>query len=141
MICAASFQRLRCVSPASVAILLALSPTAGLAEAPLTPILGVTPTSLDFGTVPVDSLMDLQVTLSNDADDPQSLLVIDSLTVGGYAFNLPDPPALPLVIPGDGSTVPADDSLRAPLARYPVYHFRRNCRERDQPARVRFRRR
>lgn len=95
------------------------SPGALLADAPLTPILGVVPSSLDFGTVPVDSIIDLRITLSNDADDPNSVLVVNSLTIGGDGFSLPTPPMLPLAIPGDSTTVPLVVRFQPPWPRIP----------------------
>ena len=74
------------------------------AQIPLTPIIEVVPTSLDFGRVCVGQTRDLTVDLSNGANDPTSILTITNLTADA-PFTLVNPPATPFDIPGDGSTV------------------------------------
>lgn len=93
---------------------LVIFPAVVLAQTPLTPILGVSPPELDFGTVPVDSTMTLQLTLSNDVEDPQSVLVVNSLSISGSGFTISNTPPLPLSIPGDSTTVPLTIEFRPP---------------------------
>jgi PKD repeat protein len=66
----------------------------------LTPIIGVDPTSLDFGRVCVGACSDLVVELFNDNEDPSSSLEITALTAAGEGFTLFDPPAVPFSIAG-----------------------------------------
>jgi len=82
-----------------------LSPPA-LAESPLTPILGVAPAVLDFGRVPVGSFGDTTLFLSNDAEDPSSILRVAEITTSGVSFSIIDCPSLPITIPGDSTVVP-----------------------------------
>src|SRR5687768_7802074 len=72
---------------------------------PLSPVIGVNPTSLDFGSVCVGECRDRVVLIFNDVNDPKSLLTITELTAIGDPI-LVDPPATPFDIPGDGTTVP-----------------------------------
>ena len=74
---------------------------------PLSPVIGVNPTSLDFGSLCLGECRDLVVLIFNDVQDPTSLLTITELrTIGASAPILVDPPATPFDIPGDGTTVP-----------------------------------
>ena len=72
---------------------------------PLTPVIGVNPTSLDFGTLCLGECRDLVVLTFNDVQDPKSLLTVTELRTTGAPI-LVDPPATPFDIPGDGTTVP-----------------------------------
>ena len=85
---------------------------------PLTPVIGVNPTSLDFGSLCLGECRDLVVLIFNDVQDPTSLLTITELRTIGAPI-LVDPPATPFDIPGDGTTVPV--TLRY-CAESPVPH-------------------
>ena len=83
-----------------------MSSSAVAGEIPaLTPVIGVNPTSLDFGSVCLGECRDRVVLIFNDVQDPKSLLVVTELTAIGAPI-LVDPPATPFDIPGDGTTVP-----------------------------------
>jgi chitodextrinase len=83
-----------------------LSSSAVADEMPaLTPVIGVNPTILDFGSVCLGECRDRVLLIFNDVQDSQSLLAITELTAIGAPI-LVDPPATPFYIPGDGTTVP-----------------------------------
>ncbi len=73
---------------------------------PLTPVIGVDPTSLDFGKVCVGQGAELTINLFNDVADPTSVLTISGLQIAPGDYSLVSPPPLPLTIPGDGTQVP-----------------------------------
>ncbi len=92
---------------AILAVLAAFSATAALAEsASLSPVIGVSPSSLDFGCVSVSACSDLTVQLSNAVSDPGSLLNVTGISVSGTGFSLASGPSLPVTIPGNGTTIP-----------------------------------
>lgn len=82
---------------------------------PLTPIIGVLPVTLDFGSVPVGSHNDLTAELYNANSQPASLLRVHQITVAGTGFSLLNGPTLPVIIPGDGTRVPVTIRF-APMA-------------------------
>jgi len=74
--------------------------------APLTPVIGVRPTELDFGNcTPVGGTSDYMIQVRNDVFDPQSILHLTAADVAGTAFSLAAGPPLPIDIRGDGSEV------------------------------------
>jgi PKD repeat protein len=77
---------------------------AGAQPTPLTPVIGVDPTALDFGRVCQGQSRDLTIDLFNNVSDPTSILTITALATSGAPFTLVGPPSLPLTIPGDGVT-------------------------------------
>jgi PKD repeat protein len=83
---------------------LAVAQTPSLGEDPMTPVIGVSPQSLDFGQVPQGNCRDLELVLTNAVEDPTSLLTIVGLILAP-PFSLVDPPSIPFTIPGDGSEV------------------------------------
>src|SRR4029450_11807853 len=70
----------------------------------LTPIIGVAPTSLDFGRVCQGQSRDLTIDLFNNVSDPTSILTITALAASA-PFSLVSPPSTPFNIPGDGTHV------------------------------------
>lgn len=71
---------------------------------PLTPVIGVSPETLDFGDcnaqgLPVDRTLDV----FNDVADPSSVLHLTSAIVTGANFTLIAGPNLPIDLPGDGT--------------------------------------
>ncbi len=73
---------------------------------PLTPVIGVDPTSLDFGgCVLVGECADLTIDIFNDVTDPSSLLEVTAVLVSGAAFTLQAGPTPPFTIPGDGTRI------------------------------------
>ena len=72
---------------------------------PLTPVIGVNPTFLEFGEVCPGQCQEAEVTLRNAAPDPESQLIIIQLEMTP-PFSLVDPPPTPFTIPGDGTLVP-----------------------------------
>jgi PKD repeat protein len=80
-------------------------PSPPLPTVALTPTIGVTPKSLDFGFVPPGSCSDHEVVLRNAVADPESQLIITDLVITA-PFALVDPPSTPFSIAGDGSQVP-----------------------------------
>jgi hypothetical protein len=75
------------------------------AELPLTPVIGVVPSQLDFACVPLGDSLDATAELFNAADDPLSLLFVTSISVDGVGFSLAQGPLLPVSIPGDTTRV------------------------------------
>ncbi len=73
---------------------------------PLTPVIGVDPTSLDFGSCTlVGQCADLTIDVFNDVNDPTSVLEITNFQVTGGGYTLQAGPTLPVTLPGDGQTV------------------------------------
>ncbi|MGD8396765.1 MAG: PKD domain-containing protein, partial [Candidatus Eiseniibacteriota bacterium] len=71
-----------------------------------TPVIGVDPTSLDFGDcITVGETGTLTIDLFNDINDPVSILTITDLQVTGSGFSLEIAPPTPFDLPGDGSSV------------------------------------
>jgi PKD repeat protein len=77
---------------------------AGAQPTPLTPVIGVDPTSLDFGRVCQGQSRDLTIDLFNNVSDPTSILTITELLTAA-PFSLVSPPAVPFDIPGDNTRV------------------------------------
>jgi PKD repeat protein len=71
---------------------------------PLSPVIGVNPIAIDFGTRCPGACQDAMVSVRNAVNDPQSRLVISDLVVTP-PFALVDPPPIPLIILGDGSQI------------------------------------
>jgi PKD repeat protein len=71
----------------------------------LSPVIGVDPTTMDFGRLCPGDCRDGMVTLRNAVNDPESHLIISDLLVNP-PFELVDPPETPFTIPGDGTLVP-----------------------------------
>jgi PKD repeat protein len=72
---------------------------------PLTPVIGVNPSFLEFGLLCPGQCRDGELTLRNAAPDPESELIIVDLVITP-PFSLVDPPQTPFTIPGDGTLVP-----------------------------------
>ncbi len=72
---------------------------------PLTPIMGFSPDTLDFGCVTVGYCTDLVGTISNMSEDPTSTLYITELTVTGAGYTIAVAPTLPAAVPG-GRSIP-----------------------------------
>jgi len=70
----------------------------------LSPVIGVIPTSLDFGVLCPGLCRDTLVSVRNAVDDPKSRLVIADLLVTP-PFALVNPPPLPLIIMGNGTQI------------------------------------
>ena len=72
----------------------------------LTPVIGIDPTSLDFGSCTlVGQCADLTIDVFNDVTDPTSILEVSSVVVNGAAFAIQSGPGGPYTIPGDGTRV------------------------------------
>ncbi len=83
----------------------------------LTPVVGISPETLDFGRCTALGDCDtLTVDVTNDVVDGCSKLEITMLDLAGSAFELIDPPALPLTLPGDGSSLPVTIRFCPPSA-------------------------
>jgi PKD repeat protein len=81
-----------------------ISPPIRIAEAAVSPIIVVEPTSLDFGNICVGQCANLVINISNGVDDPTNILTITDMVVApDPPFFFPSPPELPFNIPGDGS--------------------------------------
>ncbi|MGD8395624.1 MAG: PKD domain-containing protein [Candidatus Eiseniibacteriota bacterium] len=73
---------------------------------PLSPVIGVDPLSLDFGCVDVGTCSESTIEILNDVVDPCSELEITGLTITGTGdVTFVSPPPVPVVLPGDGSTL------------------------------------
>ncbi len=74
---------------------------------PLSPVIGVNPTSLDFGECTLlGQCTDLDIQVFNDVADPTSILELTDFDVTGSGFfTLQAGPTLPISLPGDGQTV------------------------------------
>ena len=88
------------------AILAAALAAPASAQTPLTPVIGLAPTSLDFGSCTLaGECAVLSLDVSNAVNDPTSILEITSVVVNGVAFAIDAGPTPPISIPGDGSFV------------------------------------
>lgn len=73
---------------------------------PLSPVIGLAPTSLDFGRcTPVGQCAELTIDVFNNVNDATSILEVTSVVVNGSAFSLQAGPNPPLQIPGNGTRV------------------------------------
>jgi chitodextrinase len=73
---------------------------------PLSPVIGIAPTSLDFGNcTPVGQCAELTIDVFNDVNDPTSILEITDIVVNGAAFARAGGQNPPYTIPGDGTRV------------------------------------
>ncbi len=86
-----------------IVILMTLAPQSGLAQ-PLTPIIGVISTEIDFGTIALGTPIYVNEDLFNATGDPTSILEITDISVAGDGFGLLTHPDS-LNIPGNGSAV------------------------------------
>jgi chitodextrinase len=76
------------------------------AGTPLTPVIGVEPETLDFGScVPAGLCAELPLEIFNTVNDPRSILNVTGIQVAGSQFALAGGPEPPLAIPGDGTRV------------------------------------
>ncbi len=74
------------------------------AGTPLTPVIGVEPETLDFGScLPPGLCTDLPIEVFNAVGDPGSILHVTGIQVAGAQFALAGGPAPPIAIPGDGT--------------------------------------
>jgi len=76
-----------------------------LAQAPLTPVIAVNPSPIDFGQIDVGVCHHAIVTLSNAFEDSLSLLNVTSISVSGEGLTVVDIPSLPFVVPGGNSEI------------------------------------
>lgn len=73
---------------------------------PLSPVIGLAPTALDFGSCTlVGQCADLTIEVFNDVNDPTSILEITTVVVNGAAFSIQSGQTPPYTIPGDGTRV------------------------------------
>jgi PKD repeat protein len=73
---------------------------------PITPVLGLAPTQLDFqGCIAIGSCVEKTFDLFNDVDDPESMLEITDILVAGAGYSISNGPTPPVFIPGDGTRV------------------------------------
>jgi len=100
--------RPKCSSLCRTILLTALlsvgQPASSHADAPLTPLIGVGQTSIDFGTVPMGTSIYINEELLNAVRDSTSVLEITSIDIQGDGFGLYCPPDS-LDLPGDSTTV------------------------------------
>lgn len=75
-----------------------------LSDAPLSPVIGVEPPTLDFGEIPIGTCNDLLARLFNNVSDPTSSLEITDIDLTGAEVTIIDAPSLPVIIPGDGAS-------------------------------------
>jgi hypothetical protein len=87
---------------------------------PLTPVLGVAPSQLDFATVLVGFEAQRTLRITNINEDPQSILYVTEVAVSGDGHGLTWPVTTPLAIAGDSPGVvigltfaPADSNAAA----------------------------
>jgi hypothetical protein len=71
----------------------------------MTPIIGMSPSSFDFGSVQVGGHLDITAQLFNQVQDPRSILHVTEIRVVGPGFSRFGGPDLPIDIPGDGGAV------------------------------------
>jgi len=73
---------------------------------PLSPVIGIDPTSLDFGSCTlVGQCADLTIDIFNDVNDPTSILEVTSVVVNGAAFAIQSGQTPPYTIAGDGTRI------------------------------------
>ncbi len=70
-----------------------------------TPMLAITPTTLDFGCVETGTFGERTLEIHNENSDPGATLRIVEIRVEGVGLSLRGTPALPLVLPGNGAPV------------------------------------
>ncbi|MGD8395873.1 MAG: PKD domain-containing protein [Candidatus Eiseniibacteriota bacterium] len=90
----------------AITLCVALAPLAARADddLPITPVIAVDPTSLDFGVVTQGTCAELDFDILN-IGDPGSVLNVTHFTVVGNGTSLVDPPSTPFGVP-EGSTEP-----------------------------------
>ena len=71
----------------------------------LTPVIGVSPQTLDFGCTEVGVPIERTIAVFNNVLDPSSLLHLTDAELTAADFELVGGPTLPVDIPGDGSDV------------------------------------
>ena len=73
---------------------------------PLSPVIGVNPTSLDFSCTLVGQCdAEQTVDVFNDVSDPTSILEVTDFQITMGFFDIIGGPPLPVSLPGDGQTV------------------------------------
>ncbi len=70
-----------------------------------TPILAITPTTLDFGCVDTGTFGERTLEIHSESFDPGAILRIVDIRVEGAGLSLRGAPELPLVLPGNGAPV------------------------------------
>jgi len=73
---------------------------------PLSPVIGIAPTALNFGSCTlVGQCAELTIDVFNDVNDPTSILEITNIVVNGAAFSRVGGQNPPYTIPGNGTRV------------------------------------
>jgi subtilisin family serine protease len=94
------------LAPVASPILLLFFINASHAQVPMSPLIGITPSTLDFGQTPIGSCKTVLAQVYNASSDPESVLEVSGISIDGADLTIEDAPSVPFVVPGDGSPVP-----------------------------------